>query len=109
LVAFSQLPEHLLADEKHTWINGDKAFIATTVAGDCVLGVALALQADTPSLTEAYEQFKTEACRLQSDYQPQTVNTDWWSPTQKAWQTLFPLIVVIQCFLGSQAKCGINV
>jgi hypothetical protein len=95
----AQLPEHLLADEKHTWINGDKAFIATTVAGDCVLGVALALQADTPSLIEAYGQFQTEACRLHPDYQPQTVNTDGWSPTQKAWQTLFPLIVVIQCFL----------
>lgn len=32
------LPEHLLADEKHTHINGEKAFIATTVAADCVLG-----------------------------------------------------------------------
>jgi hypothetical protein len=95
----AQLPEHLLADEKHTWINGDKAVLATTVAGDCVLGVSLALHADTPALTAAYGHFKTEALRLQPGYQPQTVNTDGWSPTQKAWQTLFPLIVVIQCFL----------
>jgi hypothetical protein len=72
----AQLPEHLLADEKHTWINGDKAVLATTVAGDCVLGVSLALHADTPALTEAYGHFKTEASRLQPGYQPQTVNTE---------------------------------
>ena len=93
------LPEHLLADEKHTRINGEKAFIATTVAGDCVLGVSVALQADTPALTEAYGHFKAEAGRLKPDYQPQTVNTDGWSATQNAWQALFPLIVIIQCFL----------
>jgi hypothetical protein len=93
------LPDHLLADEKHTRLNGDKAFIATTVGDDCVLGVSVALQADRFSLTEAYGHFKREACRLKPDYQPQTVNTDGWSATQNAWQALFPLIVIIQCFL----------
>jgi len=95
----AHLPEHLLADEKHTRINGEKAFIATTVAADCVLGVSVALQADTFALTEAYGHFKHEACRLKPDYQPQTVNTDGWFATQNAWQGLFPVIVIIQCFL----------
>ena len=60
-----QLPQHLLADEKHTWINGEKAYIATTVATDCVLGASMTLKADTPHLTEAYGHFKAEALSIQ--------------------------------------------
>ena len=93
------LPDHLLADEKHSRINGEKVYIATTVAQDCVLGASIARQADTPSLTEAYSHFKHEALRLQPDYQPQTVNTDGWTATKNAWLNLFPMIVIIQCFL----------
>jgi hypothetical protein len=93
------LPDHLLADEKHTRLNGEKAYIATTVAQDCVLGISMALAADEPALTEAYGQFKQETHRLNPDYQPQTVNTDGWSATQLAWAALFPTIAIIQCFL----------
>jgi len=94
-----RLPNHLLADEKHTYWNGERAYIATTVADDCVLGAALALAADEEQLTAAYGQFKEEAQRLNPTYQPETVNTDGWSATQLAWQALFPAIVIIQCFL----------
>jgi hypothetical protein len=94
-----RLPDHLLADEKHTRWNGEKAYVATTVAAECVLGVSLALAADEASLTEAYGHFRQEAQRLKPDYQPETVNTDGWSATQLAWQALFPAIVIIQCFL----------
>jgi hypothetical protein len=94
-----QLPEHLLADEKHTRLNGTKAYIATTVAADCILGASLTLEADEVHLTEAYAHFKAEAQRLKPDYQPQTVNTDGWSPTKHAWQALFPTITLILCFL----------
>jgi hypothetical protein len=103
------LPAHLLGDEKHTRWNGEKAYIATTVGADCVLGMALALKADETALTAAYGQFKQEALRLNPDYQPQTVNTDGWSATQLAWATLFPTIVIIQCFLHAfltiRARC----
>jgi len=103
------LPQHLLADEKHTRFNGEKAYIATTVADDCVLGVSLSLNADTPSLTEAYSHFKREAQTLDPDYQARTVNTDGWSATQNAWQALFPTIVILQCFLHAfisiRARC----
>jgi hypothetical protein len=93
------LPDHLLADEKHTRWNDVKAYIATTVADDCVLGASLALAADEEQLTTAYGQFKEEVLRLNPDYQPKTVNTDGWSATQLAWKALFPTIVIIQCFL----------
>ena len=41
-----KLPEHLLADEKHVHFNGQTAYIATTVAQDCLFGASLALNAD---------------------------------------------------------------
>ena len=93
------LPEHLLADEKHTRLNGERVYLATTGAEGCVLGVSLSLTADQPGLTEAYGYFQQEAQRVDPDYQPQTVNTDGWLPTQQAWQKLFSGIVVVLCFL----------
>lgn len=99
-----RLPEDLLADEKHTRFNGEKAYVATTVADDCVLGASVSPGADEDSLTEAYRHFKTEALNVSPDYQPGTVNTDGWTATQLAWQTLFPGIVGILCFLHSFIK-----
>ena len=98
------LPEHLLADEKHVHFNGLKGYIATTVGQDCVLGASLALQADDAALTTAYGHFKQEAQRLKPDYAPQTVNTDGWRATQKAWLNLFSAIVIIECFLHAFLK-----
>ena len=74
------------------------------MGADCVLGASLALTADETALTDAYGYFRDEAHTLDSDYTPQTVNTDGWSATQKAWQTLFPAITVIQCFLHAFLK-----
>ena len=93
------LPKDLLADEKHTHFNGDKAYIATTVGQDCVLGASIALGADEASLTEAYGHFKTEVQNVSPDYTPDTLNADGWLSTQLAWLNLFPLITVVLCFL----------
>lgn len=98
------LPEHLLADEKHVHFNGTKGYIATTVGQDCVLGASLALQADEPALRQAYAHFKQETQTLKPEYAPQTVNTDGWQATQKAWRSLFSSIVVIECFLHAFLK-----
>jgi hypothetical protein len=102
--AAGKLPEHLLADEKHARFNGHKAYIATTVGADCVLGASVTLNADEAALTEAYSQFKQEAQNIDFDYAPQTVNTDGWTATQKAWQTLFVTITIIECFLHAFLK-----
>jgi hypothetical protein len=40
-----KLPKDLLADEKFANFNGERAYIATTVGGECVLGASLALAA----------------------------------------------------------------
>jgi len=98
------LPDHLLADEKHTHLSGEKAYIATTVGGDCVLGAAMSPSASQDDLQEAYAQFKAEAQNLKAEYQPQTVNTDGWKATIAAWTTLFPATVLVLCFLHGFIK-----
>jgi hypothetical protein len=35
-----KLPEHLLAEEKHTWLEGHKRYLSTTVAGGCLRGAS---------------------------------------------------------------------
>ena len=35
-----KLPEHLLAEEKPTWLEGHKRYLSTTVAGGCLLGAS---------------------------------------------------------------------
>lgn len=99
-----KLPKDLLADEKHIYINREKAYIATTVGSDCILGASLSLSADEKGLTEAYSHFQEEALHLNPDYQPESVNIDGWAATQKAWLNLFPLIAIIQCFLHAFLK-----
>jgi len=100
----AKLPKDVLADEKHTRLNGEKAYIATTAGDDCMLGASVAPEADTENLTEAYGHFKIEAQNLVADYEPQTVNIDGWQPTRLAWQSLFSSITIILCFLHSFIK-----
>lgn len=98
------LPDHLLADEKFTSLNGKRIFVATTVGDDLILGAATSPTAQTADLTTAYAEFKTEALRLKPDYQPQTVNNDGWYQTRLAWLALFPTIIVLRCFLHAFLK-----
>ena len=93
------LPEHLLADEHHQSRDGVKNYIATTVGGGCCLGAALAQTAGSEDLQPAYEVFKREAQDVRPDYQPKTVSVDGWAATRQAWLALFPLAVLLRCFL----------
>jgi hypothetical protein len=98
------MPKDLLADEKHAKAHGGKWYIGTTVAQDCVLGASVSTTADTAGLTAVYEVFKQEAQAIEPQYQPETVNTDGWAATSKAWRTLFPSVVIILCFLHAFIK-----
>lgn len=100
----ADLPEHVLADEHHQKRDGDKVYLATTVGGGCLLGMALAESAGTEDLTAAYGVFHQEACNVKPGYTPQTVNTDGWKSTQAAWLALFPAVVVLRCFLHAWLK-----
>lgn len=94
-----ELPQHLSADEKHTKIKGEKAYIPCTVGNDCILGVALKKSAGQADLEEGYGIFKNEAQNLKPDYFPDTVKTDGWLATINSWKKLFPATVLIACFL----------
>ena len=98
------LPEHLLADEKHTRLCGEKTYVATTVAEECILGVGMSPTSGQADLQDAYSPFKTEAQNVKPGYEPQTVNTDGWKATIAAWGALFPTCVRILCFLHAFIK-----
>lgn len=97
--AADKLPEHLLADEKFTSLNGQEVYVATTVGNDVVLGATVTLTAQTDELEAAYGEFKQEALRLSPNYTPKTLNLDGWRQTKEAWLRLFPTLIVIRCFL----------
>jgi hypothetical protein len=98
------VPAHLVADEHHQGRDGTKNYIATTVAGGCCLGAALAQGAGADDLEAAYGVFKREAEDVEPGYVPATVNTDGWAATQAAWLALFPLVVLLRCFLHGWLK-----
>src|SRR5258708_11131889 len=95
----ADLPDHLLADEHHQTLQGEKVYVATTVAQGCCLGAALSETADEEGLTLAYGIFKQEAENVEPGYAPQTVNADGWAATRAAWRSLFELIGGVRCFL----------
>jgi hypothetical protein len=98
-VRHADIPEHLLADEHHQTRDGAKNYIATTVGAGCCLGAALAEAADEEDLTAAYRVFLEEAQNVQPGYQPRTVSVDGWAATRAAWLVLFPVVVLLRCFL----------
>src|SRR3990172_5921457 len=104
-----KMPKDVASDEKHTHHKGKKVYIATTVANECILGASISLSAGTEDLSQAYGVFQKEVHNIDPDYQPETVNTDGWEATGKAWKKLFPGITVMLCFfhafLSIQKRC----
>ncbi len=99
-----RLPQHLVADEKHSGLKGERVYIATTAAKDCILGASVAQTASETDLAKAYGVFASEAQAVDAAYAPDTVNTDGWPATQNAWKALFNQITVILCFLHAFLK-----
>ena len=103
-VRTATLPEHLLADEHHQGLDGQKVYIATTVGNGCCLGAEPAEAAGSDKLKVAYQVFKDEACDVSPKYAPKTVSTDGWKGTQAAWKMLFTKVVILLCFLHGWLK-----
>jgi hypothetical protein len=99
-----RLPTDLVADEKHSWLNGQRVYIATTAGQECILGASVAPSSGQADLQQAYGVFAEEAHVLDPDYAPETVNTDGWQPTQGAWKALFQNVRLILCFLHAFLK-----
>ncbi len=100
----ASIPEHLLADEHHQALDGQKVYIAMTVGGGCCLGAEPTLAAGTDELKPAYAVFKEEAHDAAPEYRPKTVSTDGWKGTQAAWKALFQRVVILLCFLHGWLK-----
>jgi hypothetical protein len=99
-----RFPQDLVAEEKHSWLQGERVYIATTAAQDCILGASVAPSASQADLEKADGVFASAAQVLDADDAPQTVNTDGWQATQGAWQALFPHMTVILCLLHAFLK-----
>ena len=99
-----RLPTDLVADEKHSWLNGQRVYIATTAGQECILGASVSKSAGQADLKEAYGVFAQEAQAIDPDDAPDTVNTDGWPPTQGAWKALFEHVTLILCFLHAFLK-----
>lgn len=99
-----KLPKDIVADEKHTKINGEKAYVATTVGDECFWGASVSSTATEEEFTKTYKEFKEEAQEVDDKYEPETVNTDGFSSTIKAWTTLFIQTMLIRCFLHGFLK-----
>jgi phage pi2 protein 07 len=98
------LPADIASDEKHAHHLKDKVYIAMTVAKGCVLGAECCDSASTVALTEGYDVFAAEAKNINSDYTPESVNTDGWDATANAFGKAFPGISIILCFLHGFIK-----
>ncbi len=99
-----RLPADLVADEKHSWLKGQRVYIATTAGQECILGASVSPSAGQADLQQAYGVFAAEAQAVDPAYAPDTVNTDGWQPTQGAWKTLFHHLTLILCFLHAFLK-----
>jgi len=93
------VPPDLAADEHHQTRNAEKVYITTVVAQGCCLGACVVDTCDEDALAAGYGVFRQEARELDPDYSPTTVNLDGWKATRLAWEGLFPVAVVLRCFL----------
>lgn len=93
-----------MADEKHCALQGERIYWAVTAANGCILGSRLSPSAGYEDLQAAYGGFEQEIADQVPEYQPKTVTTDGWEATRRAWETLFPGIVWILCFLHEVIK-----
>ena len=66
----AEVPAHLLADEHHQTLDGQKVYVATTVGEGCVLGAEPAAAAGAADLKAAYGIFKAEARDVEPGTRP---------------------------------------
>ena len=96
----ASVPKDIVADEKHTHLQGEKAYIATISAKECILCAGVTNAADEIELTKAYSVFAEQSKDIEPQYQAQTANTDGWKATGVALKNaLGQSLVIINCFL----------
>lgn len=102
--SIDKLPKDLTSDEKITFLNGQEVYACITTGNNCILGADISLREDERGLQNSYGVFKEEILNVSEIYQPNSVNTDGWPATRKAWKSLFESITLILCFLHTYIK-----
>lgn len=100
----TDIPPDLVVDEHHVKVNREKHYVATTVGSECLLGAEVSRHCNEAGLTAAYGVFQKEAKDRESAYAPSSINTDGWKATVKAMKVLFPMAVLVRCFLHAFLK-----
>jgi len=98
------LPRHILVDEHHDKLLGQKVYVCTTVAADCFLGAAISSNITSGALEKAYGVFLEESRLIKPGYKPLTINIDGFKSTRKAMNALCPGAIIILCFLHGYLK-----
>lgn len=94
------LPEDIACDEKHAKYMGEKAYVAVSAGGGCVLGAELVDGADKKSLVKGYGVLKDEIDRAAPGHKIKSVNTDGYTSTIAAIPEVWgKSVVMITCFL----------
>lgn len=94
------LPEDLACDEKHAKYLGEKAYVAMSAGGGCVLGAELTEGCDKASLAEGYGVLKEEIARAAPGHEIKSVNGDGYSSTTAALRQVWgSSAVLITCIL----------
>jgi len=103
-----KMPRHLIVDEHHSRLKGNKVYICTTVGGNCFLGAAVSNSISFSDLRNAYGIFKSELNKLHPNYKLLTINTDGFRSTVKAIKHIYPDVLCILCFLHAYLKIQTN-
>jgi len=94
------LPEDIACDEKHAKYMGEKAYVAVSAGGGCVLGAELIEGADKESLVNGYGVLKDEIARAAPEHKIKSVNTDGYTSTMAAMPEVWgKSVVMITCIL----------
>lgn len=102
--SLDRMPKHLLVDEHHTRLKGQKIYVCTSVGKDCFLNAHISQSISYEDFKASYGIFKNELFELCPTYYPLTINTDNFPSTKKAIRSLFPSTTLILCFLHSYLK-----
>ena len=104
------LPEDIACDEKHAKYMKEKAYVAVSAGGGCVLGAELIEKADKEALVKGYGVLKGEIDRAAPGHKIKSVNTDGYTSTVAAipevWgKSVVMITCILHLFIGIRDGC----
>ena len=99
-----QLPKDLVADEKHSWLKGERVYIATTAAQDCILGASVAQSASQRDFGKSIWRFCQRSAGLGCRLRAGDGQYRWLASHARRLEGPVSHITVILCFLHAFLK-----